>query len=99
MVFSEFLNGYTSVSLYSQYSHKAHILYVFHKKMLCCTKKSVLNSVGGVGQILVWVARVEILAWVTWWCEWRGSIKYSLNSYRFFPIITTYSSFNINIFV
>ena len=126
---SDFLNGYTSVSLYSQHSLSSDSVRVaqknvmLHKKMLCCTKKSLLNSVGsmgGVGQTLAWVAwvckilawvkkmvqvvwveslawvawvhknlawvaRVDILAWITWWCEWRGSIKYSLDSYHFFP--------------
>ena len=38
MALSDFLNGYTTVSLYSRYSLYSHYVHVAQKNVTCCTK-------------------------------------------------------------
>ena len=44
MALSDFLNGYTSVSLYSRYSLCSHSVLVAQKTVTCCTENYVVTK-------------------------------------------------------
>ena len=62
MVLSDFLNGCTSVSLYSRCSFYAHIRK--HKKILCCTKNYVSNK-KSMWNIYVKLTLRNKIMWIT----------------------------------
>ena len=63
MTLSDFLNGYTSVSLYSRYSLSSHSVRVAQKNVICCTKNYVVSTKKNISHTKKYVVATKKIMW------------------------------------